>query len=160
ALATAAAVIVPAVRSREASVVAPSMRFEVPWPTGANGSAGAASFFQLSPDGRYLAIVVEDFLWVRPIDSVTPFRIDRTQGATYPFWSPDSKSIGFFADGQLKTVSRDGNAVHALCDAINGRGGAWSPRGTIVFSDQSGVLSSVAEQGGTAVHITKTRVSA
>jgi len=122
----------------------------------ASAATDSSHFFQLSPDGRYLAIVAEGTLWVRRLDSLEPIRLERTQGAGYPFWSPDSQSIGFFAGGQLKTIPREGGAVQTICDAPDSRGAAWNPRGTILFSDRLGNkgLSRVAEQGGTPVSVT------
>ena len=161
ALATIAVAAIAFVHFRELPTVAPPVRFEVPWPVVADNATGGAHFFQLSPDGRYLAIVAEGALWVRQLDSLALVRLERTQGATYPFWSPDSRSIGFFAGGQLKVVPREGGAIQTICDAPDGRGGAWSPNGTILFSDQSGNqgLSRVAEQGGTPVKVTKVSTS-
>jgi hypothetical protein len=75
-------------------------RFLIPWPavTG-KVDAGESRFFEVSPDGRFFAVVSQGALWVRSVDQIDPIRLDRTDGATYPFWSPDSAFIGFFADG-------------------------------------------------------------
>ena len=96
-------------------------------------------------------------LWVRALDSLDAVRLERTQGATYPFWSPDSEWIAFFAGGQLKKIARAGGPIQVICDAPDDRGGAWSPNGTIVFSDRFGYagLSRVSESGGTPVPATK-----
>jgi serine/threonine protein kinase len=152
-----AAIALAVVHFRQSPVTALTARFEITWPTSAESkSLGGAQFFQLSPDGRYLALVAQNSIWVRPIDSVEATRLDRTQGATYPFWSPDSETIGFFQDAHLRIVPRGGGAVRTLCDAPDGRGAAWSTKGTIVFSDSLGGqgLSRVADQGGTPVRMT------
>jgi serine/threonine protein kinase len=157
AVAGVAAIALAVVHFRESPIAPLTARFEIAWPTSAeNKSLGGARFFQLSPNGRYLALVAQNSIWVRPIDSVEATRLDRTQGATYPFWSPDNETIGFFQDGHLKVVPRGGGAARTLCEAPDGRGATWSPKGTIIFSDGLGAqgLSRVAEQGGTPVRAT------
>ena len=135
-------------------------RFHIAWPASGDGAgitAGGARFVQVSPDGRYVAIVAQNSLWVRSLDSVEATRLDRTQGVTYPFWSPNSDAIGFFQGGQLKVMSREGGAIRMICAAVDARGGAWSPNGTILFSDGFGEqgLASVPEQGGPVERVTK-----
>jgi serine/threonine protein kinase/Tol biopolymer transport system component len=132
-------------------------RFTVPWPSASSETrSGDAQFFEVSPDGRFLAIVSGGSLWVRALDQVEPIRLDRTDGATYPFWSPDSSTIAFFADGQLKKVARTGGAVQRICNAPGARGGAWGGDGTIVFADEGGIngLSQVSAAGGPVSPIT------
>ena len=104
----------------------------------------------LSPDGRHLALVLDNQVWVRSFDSLEAAPLDGTNGATYPFWSPDSASLGFFADGQLKMIDRTGGLVRTLTAAAVGRGGTWSSNGTIVFSPGAGEqgLFAVALSGG------------
>jgi eukaryotic-like serine/threonine-protein kinase len=149
ALAVLGAVAFAVLHFTEARPIAPAAKFELPWPGEASGATGGAHFFALSPDGQYMAMVVEDAVWVRPLDSTEATRLDRTEGATYPFWSPDSASIGFFATGQLKRIARTDGAVQVLCDAPEDRGGTWSPNGTIVFSDEFGDgLKRVSDGGG------------
>jgi hypothetical protein len=92
----------------------------------------------LSPDGRMLAFVARDsvgnrLLWVRPLDATSGQALNGTEGARYPFWSPDSRFIGFFADGKLKKINAYGGPSQTLCNAFSGRGGAWNQEGTIVF---------------------------
>jgi hypothetical protein len=57
-----------------------------------------------------------------------------TDGASFPFWSPDSQSVGFFAEGKLKRIEVDRGTVQILTDALSGRGGAWNSDGTILFT--------------------------
>jgi eukaryotic-like serine/threonine-protein kinase len=77
-----------------------------------------------------------------------------TDGATFPFWAPDERAIGFFADGKLKRFDLDSASVRTLCDAPNGRGGAWSKTGVILFTPigtLNGGIMSVSDNGGTPV---------
>jgi len=77
-----------------------------------------------------------------------------TDGATFPFWSPDGRAIGFFGDGKLKRFDLDSASVRTLCDAPNGRGGAWSNTGVILFTPigtLNGGIMSVPDNGGTPV---------
>jgi serine/threonine protein kinase/Tol biopolymer transport system component len=126
------------------------------------------SFFQqyggntvISPDGKTVAFVGTDSvgrqtLWIRPISSDQPVQLAGTDGAIYPFWSPDSRSIGFFAGGKLKRVDINGSPALTLADAQTGRGGAWSPQGVIVFAPVIGQkdLFQVPASGGTPVPVT------
>ncbi len=94
----------------------------------------------LSPDGQNLAFVASDGqgnnqLWVRSMTGGDARALSGTNDATFPFWSADGKSIGFFAEGKLKRIDLSG-ALMVLADASNGRGGAWSADGTIVFSPE------------------------
>jgi len=122
----------------------------------------AANDVTLSSDGRMLAMVgysaaANDYmLWTHEIGDQRTTPVEGTHGANYPFWSPDGKSLGFFADGKLKKVDVSGGQVQVLCDAPNGRGGAWNREGTIVFSpDALGPLLRVASSGGSPVAVTK-----
>ena len=104
--------------------------------------------FALSPDGRRLVFVASvghepSQLWLRDLHSLKPEPMPRHAGRRYPFWSPDSESIGFFANGSLKRIDLAGGPARVLAAALNGRGGAWSRDGTIVFapSDAERALS-------------------
>jgi Tol biopolymer transport system component len=79
-----------------------------------------------------------------------------TSDAIFPFWSPDSRSIGFFAGNKLKTIEVDGSASQAVCDVTLGRGGAWGSGGVIVFSaSPTSALSQVNASGGVPAPLTK-----
>src|SRR5579871_4636096 len=79
-----------------------------------------------------------------------------TDGAIYPFWSPDSRSLGFFADGKLKTIELSSGSVQSLCDASLGRGGAWGANGVIIFSaNPTSPILKVNASGGTPAEVTK-----
>jgi eukaryotic-like serine/threonine-protein kinase len=119
----------------------------------------------ISPDGLTLAFTASDLsrtahLWLRPLDSAAAQLVPGTDDASYPFWSPDSRQIAFFAEGKLKktTISRD--PPQTLCEAAYGRGGAWSPSGVIVFgpSTSSG-LWRVSADGGKAEPLTELDVA-
>ncbi len=93
----------------------------------------------LSPDGRYLTFAPrspggEGGLWLRPLDSLAARPLPGTNGAAWPFWSPDSRSIAFFSDGKLKKVDLMGSPAITLCDAPDGRSGDWNKEGVILFS--------------------------
>jgi len=95
--------------------------------------------FAISPDGQRLAFVaaVQDggtALWIRSLAAATAQQLTGTEGATFPFWSPDSRQVGFFQASKLKSVDPSSGAVQILCDAPGGAGGAWNNRGTIIFT--------------------------
>jgi serine/threonine protein kinase/dipeptidyl aminopeptidase/acylaminoacyl peptidase len=120
------------------------------------GTAGLA----VSPDGLRLTYVGsmpdgKSVLWVRSLDSLQAQPLLGTEGATLPFWSPDSRFIGFFADGKLKKIEASGGPPLTLCDAPGGRGGTWNGDGTIVFSPFfSTPLFRVSATGGKPVPVT------
>ena len=108
----------------------------------------------LSPDGRFMAFAAADSsgeseLWIRPMDEVAARRLEGTKGAAFPFWSPDSQSIAFFANGTLNRVGVSGGLPKILCKAPDGRGGTWNRENTIVFDPSlSSPLYQVPATGG------------
>ncbi|HTD53122.1 MAG TPA: hypothetical protein VK780_08855, partial [Thermoanaerobaculia bacterium] len=128
------------------------LRFTLAPPSGSTFQGMPA----LSSDGRQLAFVAtsadgRDRLWIRPLDGLQARTLEGTDGATYPFWSPDGRFVAFFAQQKLKRVDVSGGTPQILCDAHESRGGSWGSRGTIVFSaNTGGLLARVAESGGTA----------
>jgi Tol biopolymer transport system component len=115
----------------------------------------------ISPDGTMVAYVVGDptkartELWVRSLDSTSARRLDEADGAILPFWSPDSRRIGFFTVTQLKTIAAAGGRADVLCDAPDARGGSWNASNDIVFApDAGGPLFRVPASGGTPVQVT------
>ena len=107
----------------------------------------------LSPDGRAMAFVAagdgQPRLWVRRLDQANATLLPGTEGAQYPFWSPDGTALGFFADGQLKRIDRDGGRLRSLVPAAPGGGGAWGPNDTILFAPQLGSpLYRISGSGG------------
>jgi len=115
----------------------------------------------LSPDGKLIAFTAVSSegnleIWVRPLNSLEAHPIEGTSDAYYPFWSPDSRSLGFFAPGKLKRVDVNGGTPTDVTDLKQGKGGAWSPSGVIVFSPEpSAPLMKVSASGGTAEPLTK-----
>ncbi len=114
-----------------------------------------------SPDGRKLAFAAvspdgQQQLWVRSLDSPTAQPLAGSDGATYPFWSPDGRYLGFFAHGKLNRIDAAGGPPVALCDAPNGRGGAWGPSDTILFTpDLASTVYRVPASGGTPTEVVK-----
>ena len=115
----------------------------------------------ISPDGSMLAFTASKpdgstAIWVRPMDSLDAKLVPQTENATFPFWSPDSRSLGFFAEGKLKTVDLSGDAAQTIADAPFGRGGAWGADGVILFSaNTQAPLIRVSANGGAPVEVTK-----
>lgn len=113
--------------------------------------------FALSPDGTRLVFVAmanPTQLYVRKIDSLASQLLSGTSGATYPFWSPDGRSIGFFAEGKLKRIDAAGGPVSAIADAPAGRGGSWNPDNIILFAPEpTGGLKKVSANGGPATDV-------
>jgi eukaryotic-like serine/threonine-protein kinase len=117
--------------------------------------------FAVSPDGARLAFVAlnrdgKNVLWVRALSASGAQKIDGTEGAMHPFWAPDSKRIGFFADAELKTVGIGGETVQVLCSAPEGRGGTWNRDATIVFAPAvAGPLQRISDGGGAESPVTR-----
>lgn len=133
---------------------------EIVLPNGAAMSFGAAGGVAISPDGHKLAVPAETAnimkLWIRDLETGKAWSVAGTDGAAFPFWSPDSKLLGFFAGGKLRTVAASGGPVQIICDAPAGRGGSWSQAGVIVFTPNiEEPLYKVAEAGGVPVAVTK-----
>ena len=137
------------------------MRLSVLPPEGTTLGEGSA----ISPDGRLLVFPATDtsgqtLLWIRALDSTNATVLAGTNGASFPFWSPDNQSVGFFSDGKLKKIAVRGGPPQTLCDAPNGRGGSWNRGGFIVFNaDSLGPLYGVSAMGGDVVAVTTRRRS-
>jgi eukaryotic-like serine/threonine-protein kinase len=155
AILAAAGLAVPAFRYlREAPP--PEMRVDITTPKTTDPIS-----FALSPDGRKIVFAASgdagaSRLWLKPLDSVTAQPLVGTEGASYPFWSPDSASIGFFADLKLKRIDIVGGALQVLANANNPRGGSWNRDGTILFAATAvGPLLKLAATGGEPVAVTR-----
>jgi len=115
----------------------------------------------ISPDGKRLAFTAvsadgKQLLWVRALNSASAQPLAGTEGASFPFWSPDSRMLGFFAQGALKKIDAGGGPAQALAGAPLGRGGSWAPDGTIIFSpSSSGAIYRVSASGGQPTAVTK-----
>jgi Tol biopolymer transport system component len=120
--------------------------------------------FALSPDGTALAFVAIEKrginqLWLRRFDEAEPQRIPNADGLSFPFWSPDGMSLGFFQDGKLRRLDLATRTTQTLADAPNGRGAAWSEDGRILFTPEGlDVLYSVPAEGGPVTPATRLRV--
>ncbi len=140
-----------------------ALRFQVPAPVGAtfNAVGRDAGPVAVSPDGSRLAFVAttsegQKLLFVRPLGVLSPQPLPGTEGASYPFWSPDSRSVGFFAEGKLKKIEAAGGPAQVLADAPLGRGGAWNRDGVILFAPGAyDPLFRVSAAGGSVTQVTR-----
>ena len=154
-VAAAAASLGTVYYARQARELSRTVRAALPPPE--NASFGTIA---ISPDGRQLAFTARDtsareMLWVRALDSLAAQALAGTEGAVFPFWSPDSRFIGFFAGGKLKKIEATGGPPQTLCDAPVGRGGTWNREGVIVFApDVTGPLHQVSAAGGVPSPVT------
>ena len=123
----------------------------------------AARAVAVSPNGHTVVIVGHresernNVLWIYEPGSQEATNLANTEGASFPFWSPDGRSLGFFADGKLKKLNLAGGPVQTLCDASTGRGGTWNKDGVILFTP-SGTLGvglyRISASGGTPTQVT------
>jgi serine/threonine protein kinase len=125
-----------------------------------NLSGDNAGPAMISPDGRLVVYSANGAsgtqLFIRSLDSLTPQPLPGTEGGTFPFWSPDSRSVGFFTPDKLKRIEISGGAPVSLCDSTLGRGGSWGPDGTIIAAlSYNAGLSRVSANGGPPTMITK-----
>ena len=161
-VAAAAVLVVGATvwQQRQATTVSrPVTRFEIAVP-----QTDSPTSLALSPDGRQLAYVAttegQSRVWVRLLDDTDARALMGTEGASFPFWAPDARAIGFFAEGKLKRVDLAGGASQTLADAPNGRGGTWNSEGVILFTPGNGVsapnsmITRVSAAGGTPIAVT------
>src|SRR5262249_40582170 len=94
-------------------------------------------------------------LWYRSFDSQSAQELPGTEGAIQPFWSADSHSIAFFAQGKLRKIQISGGPSQDLCEALDPRGGAWNGQDIIIYSSSAGAgLYRVSASGGTPVRLT------
>jgi len=119
-----------------------------------------SSFGQIavSPDGRHLAFTAlsdgKTNLWVRSSDETGARTLQGTQSANLPFWSPDSRFIGFFADGSLKKIEVAGGPVTMICEVAVPLGATWNREGVILFAQVPFGLFQVAASGGIIAPVT------
>jgi Tol biopolymer transport system component/predicted Ser/Thr protein kinase len=137
------------------------MRFEIGAPEGVI----AIDAPHISPDGRYLAFNAVDTegksrIWVRSLNALAAQPLAGTDGASRPFWSPDSRFLGFMAEGKLKKIEVTGGPAQKICDAPTGSDGSWSSQGMILY-DGTGTdpIYKVPAAGGTPVVAAKAEAS-
>jgi Tol biopolymer transport system component/DNA-binding winged helix-turn-helix (wHTH) protein len=142
-------------RTRSAAIG--RLRFTVEAPEGGEFNSGGV----LSPDGRYLAFVAEDIrsgsirLGVNALDSAETRVLPGTDGASRPFWSPDSRWLGFFADGKLKRVGLDNGPPQVVTVlGTYSAGATWSAKGVILYAGQRSGLFAIPDSGGAATPVT------
>jgi serine/threonine protein kinase len=150
------AIVVSVLYFRTGTTTAPETRVDIVTPP----TTSPASF-TLSPDGRKLAYVATSDgasrLWVRPLNSVSAQPLPATEGAFYPFWSPDSRSLGFFADSKLKRIDLGGGQPETLAEVTSiTANGAWTPEGAILFNPSlRSPLLRIPAAGGQTVAVTR-----
>jgi serine/threonine protein kinase len=129
-------VVGASIREFRGAAAAAEMSVEVSTPP-----TGDPASIAISPNGQKIVFVAtsegQAKLWVRPLDSASRRALPGTDGASFPFWSPDNQSVGFFAEGKLKRIDVDRGTVQVLAEAPSGRGGSWNPDGTIIFTPNS-----------------------
>jgi len=138
------------------AVVSSPVVFSIPPPDGERFS-NSGSFMAVSPNGKHIAFVASDRsgrdqLWLRPLDAPNARMLPGTGGAFQPFWSADSQSIGFFADGKLKRTDIASGRVSTIADCgqgCNPLAGTWNDRNDILFASAHGDIVRVAASGGT-----------
>jgi Tol biopolymer transport system component len=114
--------------------------------------------FALSRDGRQIAFVAHfegaPRLWVRPFDQAAARALPATDGASYPFWAPDGRSIGFFAEDKLKRIDLASGGVQVLATSPGGRGATWNEDGVIIFATTTtSGLQRIAATGGSPIDV-------
>jgi hypothetical protein len=140
-------------RGPERAVALPTLRLEITTPPSDDATIA------LTLDGTQVAFVADrnriPALWVRALDATESRALAGTEGASFPFWSPDGKSLGFFAEGKLKRIDVAGGRPLIVADAPAGRGGTWNHDGEILFSPGvSDPIMRASTRGGPAEAIT------
>jgi len=131
----------------------PERRFTIRFAQPPSEKSSFESGLALSPDGRQLAFVARTAgktqIWLRPLNGFDARLLSGTENGWQPFWSPDGRYLGFFADGKLKKLEVTSGAVQTLCDAADPRGGAWNQNGLILFAPTpTSQLYQVSAEGG------------
>jgi Tol biopolymer transport system component len=140
---------------REAAPLERTLRYSIPVPENS-----VVHSFAVSPDGRYVSIAAavngKQQLWLRPLDALQAQPMPGTDAAVFPFWSPDSRYIGFFAQGKLKKIAAGGGPAKSLCNVPDSRGGSWNRDDVIVFTSLGAAIQRVLVAGGVPSDVTKT----
>jgi Tol biopolymer transport system component len=140
--------------SRPVAARLPETHLELSTPGTATPTA-----FAISADGRRVVYsATEDgraSLWVRSLDGGAPTRLEGTEDAVTPFWSPDGRSLGFFQDRALRAIDVTSGVIRTLTEAAEGRGGSWNAQGDVLFAPSGvGGILRVPAQGGERVTVT------
>jgi Tol biopolymer transport system component len=155
----AALVLVGRTRRESARPHGTVVRFTLPFPADTRRMDGAQ--FAPSPDGAVIALAArgpdgQSRLWIRQLRALDWQELPRTSGAMYPFWSPDSRHIGFFADRRLQRVDIESGLTRSITEAPDGHGGTWGTDDEIVFAARGdGPLARVRASGGTSQPVTE-----
>jgi serine/threonine protein kinase/Tol biopolymer transport system component len=158
AIALLASYAIYSARRQVPAAAPPSISFSIYAPEGTKFPRGTAEM-AVSPDGSRLAFVALSadstrHLWMRRFDSVAARPLDGTEDAFDPFWSPDGRSLGFFARGKLKRIAEGGGSPQIVCDVAHAVGGAWNRDGTILLGTWDGPIRRVADTGGVPTPVT------
>jgi len=160
--ALALALLAAAIGWRSSKPAEPTMVFSAPL-------SFAAQDISIAPNGHtvamigYLESARKNVVWLYEVGSQEARTLPGTEGGNFPFWSPDGKSLGFFADGKLKKLNVAGGPVQTLCDARSGRGGTWNKDGVILFTpsgQMTGGLQRIPDSGGVPIPIAAPQGSA
>ena len=113
----------------------------------------------VSPDGRRVVFVAtssagKDSLWIRQLDSITVSELPGTEAGVFPFWAPDSRFVGFFANGKLTIADVSGSPSRVVCDSPSFYGGTWNHDGVILFAPTHREIFRVAATGGAPTQVT------
>lgn len=151
------ALLLLALGNRRERPAAELVRFTVTAPAGWQLSRYPSP--AVSPDGRRVVFVAtsstgHDALWIRELDSLATTELPGTVGGVFPFWSPDSRFVGFFARGKLIVADLSGGPVRVLCDSPGFYGGTWSDDGVILFAPTDREIFRVPSTGGAPHQVT------
>jgi len=143
--------VLSVIHFREIAPPPPAVRFQIQAPEG----NAFGYYLALSQDGRRLAFTAKarngpPLLWVRSLNSLEARALAGTDYATSPFWSPDGRSLAFWASGKIKRIDASGGPAQNLCDAANIFGGSWGRDGQILFGAPEGIFR-VPQAGGEPV---------
>ncbi len=159
-IALVAALALPGLRPRRAAAAA--VRFLVSPPAKTSFTHDVTGHnVAMSPDGWHLVFVTSEegrrLLWVRDLDSVSPRRLAGTDGTSSPFWSPDSRFLGFFAEGKIKRVALSGGPPQTIGESVSGGAASWGPDGTILFAENLGRegIYRISSAGGPVTQLTR-----